>query len=199
MKVLIPYDGSSNARIALEALHAPEFAGQRLDVLILITDVWLPETTEDFFFVRADRKNRMELSGICSYVPASRNREEMLFLAREIRRQTESLTDQWNIRLENAEGFSLVSSEVLERAETWKADLIILGTQNGGSAGARRVAAKAKCRVRMVGGLKPTGTANRLPKQISRLLESVRFNAAEEIKTISELKLPDRTKTAAAG
>jgi nucleotide-binding universal stress UspA family protein len=151
MKILIPYDGSKNADIALDYLHAAEFAPEEHEILVVVTDVWLPETVEEFFSTRALRKRQTEMSGSSSYAPALRDWEEERFLARDVRRRLESKFPSWDVTVTTLAGFSLVSSEVLEKAESWGADLIILGSQSdSGAPGAQAVAAKARCPVRIV-------------------------------------------------
>ncbi len=64
MNILIPYDGSINADIALDSLQTAEFDGKKYEVLVVVTDVWLHETREEFFSTRVRRKRQMEISGI---------------------------------------------------------------------------------------------------------------------------------------
>lgn len=147
MKILIPYDGTKNADLALDTLQRTEFAHEKHEILVVVTDVWLHETIEEFFSTRARRKRQVEISDISSYAPALRAREEERFLIGEVIRRLESKAALWKVRVETLSGSNLVSSEVLEIADRWGAELVILGSQNGG--GAKRVAAEAKCPVRV--------------------------------------------------
>jgi hypothetical protein len=150
MKILIPYDGSINANIALDSLQTAEFAGNKHEILVIVTDVWLHETREEFFSTRAGRKRQMEMSGISSYAPALRAREEAQFFLREVSCRLESKFPLRNIRVEMLPGFSLISSEVLERAKSWGADIIIFGSHEESHSAAKRVIAEAQCSVRIV-------------------------------------------------
>lgn len=186
MKILIPHDGTKNAENALLDLQNAGF-GQDDEVLIVITDVFLPESAEEFFKAVKERRLNLEKSGTCSYAPARRQFEEERLLAREIRRRLSTDFPAWNIQIETLPGLSLVPGEILEKAARWKADLIILGCEegamiknpNGYKSGLRRVAAEAKCAVRLAFGatgakpaVKPDrvfteGEENLVEKQIS--------------------------------
>ena len=161
MKILIPYDGSKNAEKALRDLSEAGLAGgDRHEVLIVVSDVWLTESVEEFFSACAARRRKVEISGACSYISAQRRLEEERFLSREASERLSSMFPSWDARVETLPGMSLASSEVLERAETWGADLIILGSGETGAAaqtfsqgtGAARVAKEAACAVRVAGG-----------------------------------------------
>lgn len=156
MRILIPYDGTKNAENALLELKNVEFR-QDDEILIVITDVFLPESAEEFLKAKKERLLNLEKSGTCSYSPARRRLEEERFLAREIRHCLLSFFPAQNIQIKTLPGLSLVSSEVLGKAARWQADLIILGsleggldaTKNGYKSGLWRVALEAECSVRL--------------------------------------------------
>ncbi len=149
MKILIPYDGSQNAENALRDLSEAGLPPGRHEVLIVVTDVWLPETAEEFERARAARRLKVERSGMCSYIPARRKLEEERFLSCEARELLSSMFPSWDIRVETLPGRILVSSEVSERAETWGAQLIILGSRDNFAA---QSAAEADRPPRIAGG-----------------------------------------------
>lgn len=159
MKVLIPYDGTKNAENALLELQNAGF-GQRDEILIVITDVFLPESAEEFSKACRERLLNLQRFGIYSYVPARRRLEEERFLSQQIRRRLSSDFPAWNIKIETLPGLSLVSSEVLAKAAVWKADLIILGSQegkasnNGYKSSLWRIVSEAECEVRLADGTK---------------------------------------------
>lgn len=160
MRILIPYDGSQNAENALRDLSEAGFAGCKHEVLVVVSDVWLPETSKEFERARAARRLKVERSGTCSYIPARRKLEEERLLINEARKRLSLILPLWEIRVETLPGRSLVSSEILQRAETWSAQLIILGSRDdlvtaqsvGQGTGAARVAKEACCPVRIAGG-----------------------------------------------
>lgn len=159
MKILIPYDGTKNAENALLDLQNTG-CGQDDEILIVITDIFLPESAEEFSRAVNERRLKLEKSGACSYAPAGRRFEEERLLAHEISRCLLFAFPARNIQIETLPGLSLVSSEVLKKAARWKADLIILGFEedtltnntNGYRSGLRRVAAEAECAVRFACG-----------------------------------------------
>lgn len=159
MRILIPHDGTKAADNALDELQRAGI-GLADDVLVVITDVFLPESTEEFFRAQKERRMNLERSGICSFVPARMQFEDEKFLTLQIRRSLSSRFPGSNIKIEALRGSSLTSSEILEKAAAWNADLIILGSQesdtnapNGGyGSGLRRIAAEAGCSVRIARG-----------------------------------------------
>ena len=159
MRILISYDGSQNAENALRDLSEAGFAGDKHEVLVVVSDVWLPETAKEFERVQAARRLKVEKSGLCSYIPARRKLEEERLLSREARKRLSLMFPSWEVRVETLPGRSLVSSEILQRAETWNAELIILGSHDdfvtvqlvGQGTGAARVAKEARCAVRIAG------------------------------------------------
>lgn len=175
MKVLIPYDGTPEAENALLELENAGF-GTEDEFLIVITDVFLPESKEDFFKAKNERYRNLEKSGTCSYVAARRKIEEEKFLARRIR---ERLSDfpLPGIKIETLPGDSLAAGEILEKAARYQADLIILGARekkndaapNGYKSSLQRILSQSRCSVRLAFGAKSKSfeTNTDLPKRIS--------------------------------
>lgn len=157
MKVLIPYDGSKNAENALLELQSADF-GRQDEILILVTDIFLPESAEMFFKTQRERQLKLERSGTCSHVPARKLTEEKKMLTCEVRRRLSNDFPTWNISIGRLPGASLLSSEILAKAAVWNADLIILGATfedasvaaiDGYRSEKWRVAAEANCPVRI--------------------------------------------------
>ncbi len=175
MKILIPYDGTKAAEIALLDLQNAGF-GQTDEILVVITDVFLPESAEEFFNARRMCRLNLEKSGTYSFAPARRQFEEERFLSRQIRRLFSALP-LWNIRVETLPGASLVSSEILEKAASWKADVIVLGSKegeaaalsNGYKSGLWRVVSEAGCSVRLARRANPEKSAIS-PDSVQRII-----------------------------
>lgn len=156
MKVLIPYDGTEYADNALLDLQAAGL-GKDDEIVVTITDVWLPESADEVLKVKAERRLNLERSGTCSYAPARRRFEEERFLSSLIRKRLSSAFPMWNFRIETLPGFSLVSSEILEKVSRWRPDLVILGSRrdavevSNGSyrSGLWRVVSEVDCSVRL--------------------------------------------------
>lgn len=157
MKILIPYDGSKNAEAALQSLQTAGF-GENHEALILVADVFLPETPDEFWFAVAERRRKTQMSGYSSHVPARRRLEEEQFLLRELRERVSKMFPSWKVRVEALPGDSLASSEILQVAEKCQPDVLVIGQKSVSAAeksgygrGARRVAKEADCRIYFAG------------------------------------------------
>jgi nucleotide-binding universal stress UspA family protein len=129
MRILVPYDGSTNADIALESLLAPEFAEGRHEILVVVTDVWLHGSAKEYASIRARRGAQIRKSGMSSYAPALKTYEEERFLSRKVLSRLESKLPLSSVRVETLPGLTLVETELLQRADDWEPDLILLGSQ----------------------------------------------------------------------
>lgn len=160
MKILIPFDGSKCAENALRDLIKAKSSERILEVLVVVSDVWMPESTEEIFRARAARRRKLEMSGKYSYAPARLKLEEEQLLCREASERLSSKFASSKIHVETLPGMSLISSEILERVAAWGADLIILGSSDESAAthsprpgtAIARVAGEAFCAVRIAGG-----------------------------------------------
>ncbi len=194
MKFLIPYDGTKAAENALLELRNLEFS-KTDEILIVITDVFLPESAEEFFKAKKERRLNLEKSGTHSFAPARRRFEEERFLSRQIRRRLSSDFPNRNIRIETLPNFSLVSSEILAEVAREKPDLIILGLQenkndtanDGYKSGLWRVAAEAACPVRFARGNDHKTAVSKDVAETSRQKKmdaGKMFRSAEKIKSL---------------
>ncbi len=155
LKVLIPYDGSESSEVALDNLALAGLP-QELDIFVAVTQVWLP--LSPFEITRAVNARRLKLlnSGMTSFVPALRDYEELRVLTLEADRRIRSIFPSGTLRTEAMEDTAAVASEILEKAKSWGAELIILGSRTSPSpyitdyAGpALRVAQRADCSIRI--------------------------------------------------
>jgi nucleotide-binding universal stress UspA family protein len=190
MRVLIPYDGTKNAENALFELHNAEF-GKDDEILVVITDVWLPESIEELSNARRKRRLNFERSGTSSYIPARRRLEEERFLVCEIQNRLSAEFPKLNIKVGTLPGFSLVSSEVLEKAKRWKADLIILGklkhkveaSKNGYKSKFGFVVSEAECPVRFAYGADQRNLNFTIDQNFSFIADTENSNGKQISKT----------------
>jgi len=155
MKIMIPYDGSKNTEKALSALRRrADFAQAQHDALIVVSDVWLADSAEEFSRAVRERRLKVARAGVSSHAPALSAWEEERVLSREALDRVTSMFPLWNVKVETLPGFSLVSSEMLEKAERSKVDVIVIGAGKsfpddgkGFGGGALRVANEATCNV----------------------------------------------------
>jgi nucleotide-binding universal stress UspA family protein len=165
MKIMIPYDGSINAEIALGALRRrADYSNVGHDALVVISDVWLADSAEEFTRVANARRRRAAKAGALSYAPALSTWEEERFLSREALDRVTSMFPLWNVEVATLPGFSLVSSEILETADRSNTDVIAIGTHQpladrveGHGRAALRVAKEASCDVFLASGKRLNG------------------------------------------
>ena len=153
MKLLIGYDGSESADASLVELARAGLA-KNVEALILIDDVWLPSSPYEYS--RAVSTRRILASEMSSFVPALRTVEEGRALSRQAMSRARLLFPNWDVRVEVSPNSGLPASELVRKAFSWKADLIVIGSDvrprsegfNGVGA-SLKVVAEAPCSVRL--------------------------------------------------
>jgi len=155
LKVFIPYDGSESAEAALDNLKRAGLP-QELEALVAVTHVWLPLSPYEITRAVSARRMKLLSSGMSSFAPALRDYEEQRVLSLEADRRIRSIFPSGNVRTEAMQEMAAVASEILRKAKSWGAELIILGSKTSPSphitdyAGpALRVAQDAHCSVRI--------------------------------------------------
>ncbi len=155
IKVLIPYDGSESAEMALEDLRRAGLP-QALDAIVAVTNVWLPLSPYEITRAVSARRMRVLTAGASSFVPALRDHEEQRVLALEAERRISSIFPSSTVRAEAMQDTATVANEIVRKAKQWGAELIIVGSNTSPSphitdyAGpALKVAREAHCSVRI--------------------------------------------------
>jgi len=155
IKVLIPYDGSESAETALADLRRSGLP-QGLDVIVAVTNVWLPLSPYEITRAVSARRMRVLTAGASSFVPALRDYEEQRVLSLEAERRVSSIFPSCTVRAETMQDTAAVTNEILRKAKQWRAELIIVGSNTSPSpyitdyAGpALKVAREAHCSVRI--------------------------------------------------
>jgi nucleotide-binding universal stress UspA family protein len=153
MRILIAYDGSESAGAALSDLPRAGLSDEA-DALLFVSDIWLPSSHSEFS--RAGFLRRQLTAGSSSFAPASRAVEEERALSREASRRFRSLFPAWDVRVETSWGLGMPDSELIRRAISWKADLIVVGSKgystadgNGPRHASHKVVGEAPCSVRI--------------------------------------------------
>lgn len=155
IKVLIPYDGSENGETALNDLRRAGLP-EEIDAFVAVTNVWLP--LSPYEITRAVNARRMMVltAGVSSFAPALRDYEEQRILLQAGKRRIRSDFPSANVTAEAMKDTALVANEIIRKAATWGAELIILGSSTSPSpqitdyAGpAVKVAGGAHCSVRI--------------------------------------------------
>ena len=155
IKVLVPYDGSENGETALDDLRRAGLP-QELDALVAVTNVWLPLSPYEITRAVSARRMMVLTAGVSSFAPALRDYEEQQVLLQAGERRIRSNFPAANVRAEAMQDTALVAQEILRKAKTWGAELIIVGSKTSPSpqitdyAGpAVKVAREAHCSVRI--------------------------------------------------
>lgn len=154
-KVLIPYDGSDVAETAIDDLKRAGLP-RKFDALIAVTDVWLPSSPYEITRAVSARRLKLLMSGLSSFAPAMRDCEEQRVLSREANDRLRSLFPSANVTTKAMQDSTSVMSDVVQKAKSYGAELIVLGAQVSPSpditdyAGpALRVGRAAHCSVRI--------------------------------------------------
>jgi nucleotide-binding universal stress UspA family protein len=155
IKVLIPYDGSESAEMALEDLRRAGLP-LALDAILAVTNVWLPLSPYEITRAVSARRMRVLTAGASSFAPALKDHEEQRVLSLDAERRLSSIFPSSKVRAEAMQDTATVANEVVRKAKQWGAELIIVGSNTSPSpqitdyAGpALKVAEKAHCSVRI--------------------------------------------------
>ncbi len=155
IKVLIPYDGSESAELALDDLSRAGLP-QAVDAIVAVTNVWLPLSPHEITRAVSARRMMVLTAGTSSFAPASRAHEEQRVLSLEAERRISSIFPSGTVRAEAMEDTATVANEILRKAKRAGAELIIMGAKTSPSphltdyAGpSLKVAREAHCSVRI--------------------------------------------------
>jgi len=169
MKVLIVYDGSENAEIALDDLNRAGLP-RGVQTLALVTDVCLPSSPEDINRAVADRRMMVLKSGVSSFVPALRDVEEERAMSQKIERHLRSRFPVGEVKSEVLSARNSIGRGTVRRAEAWGADLIVIGSKMSPSphitdycGAAVEIAAQSHCSARIA---RPSNAVGGVPVRI---------------------------------
>jgi len=154
-RVLIPYDGSTGAETAIDDLKRAGLP-QKFEALVAVTEVWLPSSPYEITRAVSARRLKLLTSGLSSFAPAMRDCEEQRVLSREANDRIRAMFPSANVTTEAMQEGASVMSDVVQKAKSYGAELIVLGAQLSPSpnitdyAGpALSVARAANCSVRI--------------------------------------------------
>jgi nucleotide-binding universal stress UspA family protein len=124
MKIFIAYDGSEPADIAIDGLRRAGLPNEDVEALVMsVGEVWLPPATSG-----ADTFPAHALPGLTE---ARQHAELVVQQAREAAKRGSELVQeifpQWHVTDEAQNGSP--AFELLNRAEEWQPDLIVVGSQ----------------------------------------------------------------------
>src|ERR1044071_9115586 len=132
MKVLIAYDGSSCADAALDDLQKaglPRFGVEA--TVISVAEVWLPPSSYEVVGAMEAAETPAELQQ--RYAKASHEAEEARKLSLRAQERLQKKFPEWSISAEATTGSP--AWEVILKADQWKPDLIVVGSQGRSTLG----------------------------------------------------------------
>ena len=123
MKIFIAYDGSESADTAIDELRRAGLPGDGVEALVMsVGEVWLPPATND--------KDAFPTHAPPGVKEAREHAERVMQEARESAergsKRVQETFPQWRVTSEAQNGSA--SFELLNRAQEWQADLIVVGS-----------------------------------------------------------------------
>ena len=123
MKIFIAYDGSEPANTAIDGLRRAGLPAGGVEALVMsVGEVWLPPPVDD-----ADETFPQHVPGLKA---AREHAEQVMQNAKEAAergaKRVQQIFQQWHVTAEAHNGSP--AFELLNRAEDWKADLIVVGS-----------------------------------------------------------------------
>jgi nucleotide-binding universal stress UspA family protein len=158
MRVLIGYDGSDGADAALDDLRRAGLPREAEALVVTVRDVLVtppPLTYEVAAQALASRRTASVL--VAARSGASQALGEARGLATAASSRVQSYFPGWKVRAEALAGTP--ARELIQKAERWRADLVVVGSQGRSALGrlllgsvSKKVATEARCSVRVARG-----------------------------------------------
>ena len=192
IKVLLVYDGSENAEIALDDLSRAGLP-RGVEALALVTDVCLPSSPADISRAVADRRMMVLKSGVSSFVPALRDVEEERVMSHKVEHRLRSMFPLGGVKSEGLSNRHSIRRGMVRRAETWGADLVVIGSQISPSphitdycGAAVEIAAQSHCSARIA---RPSKTVVGAPVRILIGVDGTP-NANDSVRSVAQRSWP---------
>lgn len=152
MRVLIGYDGSKSADVALEELKRAGIPAETQIMITSVGEVWIPPR---------EVASRLETAFTPRIATSTKAQEQTLMQTEEIAIEAalrvRSYFPDWTVQTECLKGNP--GQALTEKANDWKADLIIVGSEHLSQLGrmflgsvSEKVITKARCSVRVARG-----------------------------------------------
>ncbi len=134
MKILVAYDGSESADAALSDLQRAGLPLEADALVISVADVMMTPGTINYEFAgNALMPRRVSPGLIYAERHAARVMDEASDFSSQARARLQSLFPSWKVRSEVLAGTAW--SEVIQKANDWKPDLVVLGSQKRSAIG----------------------------------------------------------------
>jgi nucleotide-binding universal stress UspA family protein len=125
VKILVAYDGSDSSDIAIEGLQRAGLPTQGEALVVSVAEVWLPPATND----EGDEQFPVQVPAVVKRAQerAARIVEGAQQLAQRGSKRVQSIFPNWKVSYEALSGSP--AFEILNRADEWRPDLIVVGSQ----------------------------------------------------------------------
>jgi nucleotide-binding universal stress UspA family protein len=158
MKILIAYDGSDCANSALDDLRKAGLPPDAETLILSVAEVWLPPPPPSSYeIVEAAREAQSPADLQKEYLKGSRAVSDARALALRAKERLQNNFPGWQIGMEASYGSP--AWELILKADQWKPDLIIVGSQGRSALGrfvmgsvSQKVLTEARCSVRVARG-----------------------------------------------
>ncbi len=155
MRILVGYDGSDHARVALADLARAGLPRQAEALVVSVGDVWVSPSSSIKEIAGAALTSRRVTAAIMQVqAQASKVLEEARDLAGEASMLVNADFPQWKVRAEALAGAP--SLALIQKADKWDADLVVVGSHGRSALGrfllgsvSRKVAMESHCSVRV--------------------------------------------------
>ena len=155
MKILLAYDGSSYAEAAIDDLKRAGLPREAEALIVSVGDVLMKPPPSSYEVVEQVLASRRVTSAIVqAQAQASKALEEAARLAAQAGERVRSLVPEWTVRAEALAGAP--AQELIQKADEWKPDLIVVGSQGRSALGrlilgsvSKTVATDSRCSVRV--------------------------------------------------
>jgi nucleotide-binding universal stress UspA family protein len=161
MKLLIAYDGSDSSDIAIDGLQRAGLSPEGEALVVSVAEVWLPPTNDE-----GDDPFPAQVPAVVKRAQerAARIVEEAEQLAQRGSKRVQSILPNWKVSHEALSGSP--AFEILNRADEWRPDLIVVGSQGHTAIGrlvlgsvSQKILTEAKVSVRIGRSTSGLGTS----------------------------------------
>src|SRR5688572_12272526 len=126
MRILIGYDGSESADTALDDLRRAGLPGDAEALIVSVADITKMPALSSYELVEQALVSRRVSSGIIlAQTQTSQALKEANESALRAAAHVQKLFPEWKVRAEAVSGHS--AQELIERANDWQADLVVVG------------------------------------------------------------------------
>lgn len=158
MKILIAYDGSSHADVAIDDLRRAGLPREAEAVVVSVADVWVaPAPLSEYEAAQTPLDDWTRLRAQWFRQQEAKALEVAQELAHAASQRVLSYFPSWEVRAEFRSGSP--AWELIRKADDWQADLLVVGSQGRSALGrlllgsvSQKVVTEARCSVRVARG-----------------------------------------------